>query len=37
MTYLGGEDPEGRQRATEAMLKMHKIIVADLKSAYEGE
>lgn len=37
MTYLGGDDPDRRQRATKAMLKMQKIIVADLKAAYEGE
>lgn len=35
-TYISGPDAAGRQRATEAMLKMRKIIIADLKSAYEG-
>jgi predicted 3-demethylubiquinone-9 3-methyltransferase (glyoxalase superfamily) len=37
MTYLGGADADGRQRATAAMLKMQKIVIADLKAAYEGE
>jgi len=36
MNYLGGSDIAGAERATQAMLKMHKIILADLKSAYEG-
>lgn len=35
-TYIGGPDAEGRQRATEAMLKMKKIVVADLERAYKG-
>ncbi len=34
---IGGPDPEGRQRAIDAMLKMRKIIVADLEAAYRGE
>jgi predicted 3-demethylubiquinone-9 3-methyltransferase (glyoxalase superfamily) len=34
--YLGGPDPEGRQRATQAMLQMKKIDLAAMKSAYEG-
>jgi predicted 3-demethylubiquinone-9 3-methyltransferase (glyoxalase superfamily) len=34
--YLGGADPEGRQRATQAMLQMKKIDLAAMKSAYEG-
>lgn len=36
MSYLGGADAEGAKRATEAMLKMRKIVLADLKSAYLG-
>jgi predicted 3-demethylubiquinone-9 3-methyltransferase (glyoxalase superfamily) len=35
--YLGGADTDGRQRAMQAMMKMNKIIVDDLKAAYEGE
>jgi predicted 3-demethylubiquinone-9 3-methyltransferase (glyoxalase superfamily) len=31
-----GKDPAGAQRATQAMLKMKKLIVADLEAAYEG-
>lgn len=34
-TYIGGSDAHGRQRATEAMLKMKKIVVADLERAYK--
>jgi predicted 3-demethylubiquinone-9 3-methyltransferase (glyoxalase superfamily) len=34
--YLGGPDAAGRQRATMAMLQMNKLVLADLKSAYEG-
>lgn len=37
MSYLGGADAEGAKRATEAMLKMRKIVLADLKSAYLGD
>jgi predicted 3-demethylubiquinone-9 3-methyltransferase (glyoxalase superfamily) len=36
MNYLGGPDAEGSQRATQAMLGMKKIILADMKNAYEG-
>jgi len=32
-----GSDPAGAQRATEAMLKMRKLIVADLEKAYAGQ
>lgn len=32
-----GEDPEGARRATQAMLKMKKLIVADLEAAYRGQ
>lgn len=34
MNYLGGSDSEGAKRATEAMLRMGKINLAELKSAY---
>ena len=34
--YLGGPDPEGAQRATEAMLGMRKIDLAAMKNAYLG-
>ncbi len=34
---VGGSDPEGRMRAFEAMMKMKKLIVADLESAYAGK
>jgi predicted 3-demethylubiquinone-9 3-methyltransferase (glyoxalase superfamily) len=33
---LGGPDPEGAQRATQAMLQMHKIDIAALERAYAG-
>jgi predicted 3-demethylubiquinone-9 3-methyltransferase (glyoxalase superfamily) len=36
-TYLGGPDPEGAQRATQAMLKMRKIDLAEMERAYSGE
>ncbi|MFM8329772.1 MAG: VOC family protein [Actinomycetales bacterium] len=36
MKYLGGSDPEGAQRATQAMLAMKKIVLADLEKAYNG-
>ena len=35
--YLGGSDPEGAARATQAMLAMKKIVLADLESAYLGK
>ncbi|WP_404403098.1 VOC family protein [Pelagibacterium halotolerans] len=31
-----GSDPEGAKRATQVMLKMKKLIVAELEAAYEG-
>ncbi len=34
--YIGGPDPEGAKRATEAMLGMSKIILDELKLAYES-
>jgi predicted 3-demethylubiquinone-9 3-methyltransferase (glyoxalase superfamily) len=33
---LGGSDKAGANRAMQAMLKMHKIVVADLEKAYAG-
>jgi predicted 3-demethylubiquinone-9 3-methyltransferase (glyoxalase superfamily) len=32
-----GKDPEGAKRATQAMLKMKKLVIADLEKAYRGE
>ena len=37
MQWLGGSDPEGAQRATQAMLEMRKIDLAAMQSAYEGK
>ncbi len=34
--YLGGADADGRARATQAMLQMTKLDIAELKAAYEG-
>ena len=34
--YLGGSDPEGAQRATQAMLQMNKIDIAAMEKAYNG-
>ena len=34
--YIDGPNPEGAKRATEVMLGMNKIIIADLKLAYES-
>jgi predicted 3-demethylubiquinone-9 3-methyltransferase (glyoxalase superfamily) len=34
--YLGGSDADGRERATQAMLTMKKIELAEIKKAYEG-
>jgi predicted 3-demethylubiquinone-9 3-methyltransferase (glyoxalase superfamily) len=34
---LGDRDPQKAQRTLQAMLKMQKIIIADLQKAYEGE
>jgi hypothetical protein len=36
MNYLGGSDPEGAKRATNAMLEMKKIDLAAMKAAYEA-
>ena len=36
MQWLGGSDPEGAQRATQAMLGMRKIDLAAMQAAYEG-
>ena len=35
--YLGGSDPEGAKRATQAMLEMKKIDLAAMKRAYFGD
>jgi len=35
--WMGDPDPEKAQRVVQAMLKMKRIIVADLKKAYDGE
>ena len=34
--YLGGSDPAGAQRATQAMLGMKKIVLSELEKAYNG-
>jgi predicted 3-demethylubiquinone-9 3-methyltransferase (glyoxalase superfamily) len=34
--YVGGPDPAGSQRATQAMLGMKKLDIAALKRAYDG-
>lgn len=36
MKYLGGSDAQGAQRATQAMLKMKKINLAEMRKAYAG-
>jgi hypothetical protein len=33
---MGDPDPEKSKRKTDALLKMQKIIVADLQKAYNG-
>jgi predicted 3-demethylubiquinone-9 3-methyltransferase (glyoxalase superfamily) len=33
---LGGPDPEGAQRAMQAMLGMRKLEIAELQAAYDG-
>ncbi|MDQ0075909.1 VOC family protein [Arthrobacter oryzae] len=33
---LGGQDPEGPQRAMQAMLGMRKLEIAELQAAYDG-
>jgi predicted 3-demethylubiquinone-9 3-methyltransferase (glyoxalase superfamily) len=35
-TFLGGSDPKGAERATQAMLKMRKIDLAQMEAAYRG-
>lgn len=35
--YLGGSDRDGAARATQAMIGMKKIILADMKAAYDGK
>ena len=37
MQWLGGSDAEGAQRATQAMLRMRKIDLAAMQSAYESK
>lgn len=37
MSKWMGDESEGAQRATQAMLKMKKIIIADLEKAYAGK
>jgi predicted 3-demethylubiquinone-9 3-methyltransferase (glyoxalase superfamily) len=37
MDVLAGDDAEGRERAFNAMLTMHKLVIADLEAAYKGE
>ena len=37
MKYLGGPDAQGAQRATQAMLEMKKINLAELEKAYLGK
>ena len=36
MNYLGGSNAKGAQRATQAILGMKKIDLAQMKKAYEG-
>ena len=35
-TYLGGSDSEGAQRAMQCMLEQKKIVIEELRAAYEG-
>jgi predicted 3-demethylubiquinone-9 3-methyltransferase (glyoxalase superfamily) len=35
MKYLGGSDPKGAERATQAMIKMNKIDLESMRRAYE--
>jgi len=37
MKYLGGNDPAGAQRATQAMLSMTKINLDQMRLAYLGQ
>ena len=34
---MSGDDPEGVNRVTQAMMKMHKLDVAELEAAYAGK
>jgi predicted 3-demethylubiquinone-9 3-methyltransferase (glyoxalase superfamily) len=34
---LGGPDPEGAQRAMQAMLGMRKLVISELQAAYDGD
>ena len=35
--WMNGKDPAATGRATQAMLKMKKIVIADLEAAYNGQ
>lgn len=35
--YIGGDDPAGAKRAMEAMFKMQKLDLNELRRAYEGQ
>ena len=37
MAYIGGPDPDGAARAMQAMLRMQRLVVEDMRRAYEGE
>ncbi len=37
LKYLNGNDPEGAARATQAMIKMRKINLAEMERAYLGK
>ena len=36
MKYLGGSDPQGAERVTQAMIKMKKIDLESMRKDYEG-
>jgi len=36
-TLLEDKDPKKAQRVMQAMLKMKKIVIADLQKAYDGQ
>ena len=36
MDVMAGPDEAGRERAREAMMKMTKLVLADLQAAYDG-
>ena len=35
--YIGGPDPVKAERGMQAMLQMRKLVIADLKKAYDGD